>query len=190
MNLPERKRVLRAQVKQLRAALDPHIKQIEQQHIDMHALRVLQNHSGAVAIYLAMTAECSCDAIMHYCWSNNIPVYAPKVQAEHNLSWHKILRVEDLKLGAFGILEPTTQSAVLPAELLMFVPGVAFTKAGRRLGMGGGFYDRFFEQLEHKPKTIGLAWSCQIVEDLPHEAHDACVDLVISPLFGKCSGEC
>lgn len=48
---------------------------------------------------------------------------------------------------------------------------MAFTKRGKRLGHGMGYYDRFLSSYSSKygrsPTTIGLSLSTQIVEDLP-----------------------
>lgn len=62
---------------------------------------------------------------------------------------------------------------------LMLVPGVAFTKDGKRLGRGGGFYDRTLSVIPSCIKTIGICKQSQIVEYLPTEPHDRQVDTVM-----------
>ncbi|CAN5726523.1 MAG: 5-formyltetrahydrofolate cyclo-ligase [Ilumatobacteraceae bacterium] len=63
-----------------------------------------------------------------------------------------------------------------PAELdVVVVPGLAFTADGRRLGQGGGHYDRFLPRLRPDCLTIGACFVEQLVTDLPTEPHDACV---------------
>jgi 5-formyltetrahydrofolate cyclo-ligase len=63
---------------------------------------------------------------------------------------------------------------------LVVTPGVAFAKSGQRLGRGKGYYDRFLKSLAGRARKIGLAYSLQIVEDLPADPHDIPVDLVIT----------
>lgn len=63
---------------------------------------------------------------------------------------------------------------------VVIVPGVAFTADGRRLGQGGGWYDRFLVGLRPDATTIGLAFEPQIVEDLPTEQHDVVLDCVVT----------
>lgn len=63
---------------------------------------------------------------------------------------------------------------------LVLVPGLAFSDAGRRLGRGGGFYDRLLAGRAKDAVKIGVCFEFQLREQLPHERHDALVDVVIS----------
>lgn len=67
---------------------------------------------------------------------------------------------------------------------VVFVPGLAFSARGARLGRGGGFYDRFLERLSGRARTVGLCFDCQVeckmAEDIPEEAHDMRVDAVLT----------
>ena len=89
----------------------------------------------------------------------------------------------DLISGTFGILEPILRQGIVevsPSEdSLMILPGVAFDADGRRLGYGGGYYDRY---LEHVPgcRRLGLAYACQIADVLPQEVSDIAADMVIT----------
>ena len=58
------------------------------------------------------------------------------------------------------------------------VPGVGFDLNGNRLGRGKGFYDKLLPKLNCT--KIGIAFECQLVENLPVEPHDAKVNLVIT----------
>jgi 5-formyltetrahydrofolate cyclo-ligase len=62
---------------------------------------------------------------------------------------------------------------------LVIVPGLAFTRAGARLGRGGGHYDRLLDGVE--ATSLGVAFDIQLVDDLPLEPHDRGVDLVVTP---------
>jgi len=85
-----------------------------------------------------------------------------------------------LVAGAFGIPEPTGDP-VDPQEIdVVLVPGLAFTCDGRRLGQGGGFYDRFLPLVREDCVTVGVCFAEQIVDDLITEPHDRIVDLVIT----------
>jgi len=85
-----------------------------------------------------------------------------------------------LVAGAFGIPEPTGDP-VDPQEIdVVLVPGLAFTRDGRRLGQGGGFYDRFLPLVREDCVTVGVCFAEQIVDDLITEPHDRIVDLVIT----------
>ena len=68
-----------------------------------------------------------------------------------------------------------------PRELdVVVVPGLAFTADGRRLGQGGGHYDRFLPRLRPDCITIGTCFAEQLVADLPTTDDDVRVDHVAS----------
>lgn len=78
-----------------------------------------------------------------------------------------------------GIVQPVGDAAELAPDVL-FVPLVGFSADGGRLGQGGGHYDRWLE--EHPAAVpIGLAWDCQLVDDLPREPHDVPLRAVVTP---------
>lgn len=63
---------------------------------------------------------------------------------------------------------------------LVLVPGLAFTRAGHRLGRGGGFYDRLLSGRAKDAYKLGICFESQLLESLPTEEHDAVLDAVIS----------
>lgn len=86
---------------------------------------------------------------------------------------------EPLQPGPFRIAQPVDDADELVPDLA-FVPLLAFSADGGRLGQGAGHYDRY---LAANPgiRTIGLAWNCQLAEDLPTEPHDQRLDAIITP---------
>jgi 5-formyltetrahydrofolate cyclo-ligase len=64
---------------------------------------------------------------------------------------------------------------------VVLVPGLAFDAAGRRLGRGGGFYDRFLSQIPARVCRIGLAMEAQVLPEVPAGPDDARVDAVVLP---------
>ena len=92
-------------------------------------------------------------------------------------------RKTDLEPGPYGIPHPRRLYGrrVPHKDLdLVIVPGVAFDKAGRRLGRGGGYFDRFLEKVPHSVPRIGLGFRFQVVAELPSESHDQPVNKVIT----------
>ena len=63
---------------------------------------------------------------------------------------------------------------------VVIVPGTAFTRAGDRLGQGGGWYDRFLRTVRGDCATIGVAFGPQVVEELPAAPHDVRVDQIVT----------
>ncbi len=80
-----------------------------------------------------------------------------------------------------GIREPPAQAAEVEPDILL-VPLVAFDRAGRRLGYGGGYYDLTVTRLRaHKPVVaMGIAYAIQEIAGVPVAPHDAALDLVLT----------
>ena len=87
----------------------------------------------------------------------------------------------DLTPGKFGIIEPahTCSGFALNQLDLVLVPGLAFAPDGRRLGRGGGFYDRLLPEVSGI--KCGVAFDEQIVSSIPVEPHDARVTCILTP---------
>jgi 5-formyltetrahydrofolate cyclo-ligase len=85
----------------------------------------------------------------------------------------------DLAKGYFGLMQGGEEAPEVVPDVL-FMPLVAFTPGGDRLGQGGGFYDKW---LAAHPETvrIGMAWDMQQVPDLPVEPHDMGLTAVVTP---------
>jgi 5-formyltetrahydrofolate cyclo-ligase len=99
--------------------------------------------------------------------------------------------VEDqLQPGKYGILEPKDgaeklTAAKFPSRAVIVVPGLAFAKDGFRLGKGKGYYDRYAASIQSAGKNmpaalVGLCFSCQITESVPHDAADMRVTHIAS----------
>ena len=87
--------------------------------------------------------------------------------------------------GRYGLLEPAPDAPAADADLvqmatLHLVPGVAFDRQGRRLGRGGGFYDRLLEGVTSP--VCGVFYAGQEVPEVPEEAHDRRLDLAVTEL--------
>ena len=99
----------------------------------------------------------------------------PMVFRVHTDPWGE----SDLAKGYFGLMQGSEEAPEVVPDVL-FMPLVAFTPRGDRLGQGGGFYDKW---LGAHPDTIriGLAWDMQEVPELPVEPHDMGLTAVVTP---------
>jgi 5-formyltetrahydrofolate cyclo-ligase len=81
---------------------------------------------------------------------------------------------------SFGAIEPLGPEAVEPASLdVVGVPGVVFDRRGRRIGYGGGYYDRFLRGLP--AFTVGIAFGLQVVDGvLPAGRFDLPVQAIVT----------
>lgn len=84
----------------------------------------------------------------------------------------------------FGAYEPSAGTALDPDRIdVVATPAVAFDRTGRRVGYGGGFYDRFFLRIRRDATRIGLAFDLQVLPDgqeLPGGHFDLRVDMVVT----------
>jgi len=132
-----------------------------------------------VAAYAALPGE---PDLRPLDWVGEKTVLLPRVDGE-DLVFHAVSDAAQLKSGAFGVMEPDTAKcpAFDPREAeIIFVPGLAFTNEGLRLGRGRGFYDRLLAALPADILRVGVCFAEQIVAELPSEPHDEEVDVVLS----------
>ncbi len=97
---------------------------------------------------------------------------------------------DSLMLTRDGIREPRPESALVSAsEIDVFVvPGLMFDSAGRRLGRGGGHYDRYLEQRRADATTIGVCFTEHLVDELPSDTWDIAMDLIVTDeIVVRCS---
>ena len=133
--------------------------------------------SNSMLIYYSSSSEVSTKELIGRLVLSDKDIYLPstgelKVTSINN-NTKFVERVPD-------ILEPEFPSSILPTDIdLAILPGLAFDKRGYRLGVGGGWYDRIFENVNVKTK-IGLCFDEQLVEILPVEPHDKRVDIIIT----------
>ncbi|MEP6679262.1 MAG: 5-formyltetrahydrofolate cyclo-ligase [Betaproteobacteria bacterium] len=111
-------------------------------------------------------------------------VVSPRVDpASRMLTLHWIADLRgDVAPGYRDIPEPLPHCPkVAGADIdWVLVPGVAFDPAGRRLGYGGGYYDRLLPLLPaHAPRIAG-AFEAQIVAAVPSGPHDLNVDAIFT----------
>ena len=80
--------------------------------------------------------------------------------------------------NALNILEPENPIKINEVDVFL-VPGVAFTVSGKRLGRGGGYYDKLLSKYPDTLK-IGITFNERILQDLPTESHDISMDYVFT----------
>ena len=80
--------------------------------------------------------------------------------------------------NALNILEPENPIKIKEVDVFL-VPGVAFTASGKRLGRGGGYYDKLLSKYPDTLK-IGITFNERILQDLPTESHDISMDYVFT----------
>lgn len=94
----------------------------------------------------------------------------------------KINSLDELVEGAYGILTVAKDklNIINPQDIdFVLVPAVGVDRDGYRLGMGGGYYDRYLE-MATKAKLVSGIYSCQLVDEIIKDDYDAQVDFVLT----------
>lgn len=180
------KQNLRTQYKKIRAALTP---QEVQQNSDaifrsLTALPAWQN-ARTVMCYLSFRQEVDTTAIYEQGLREGktmlIPICAPSGGI---MEMSRLDSMDRLVPNRYGIpeLPEALQQMVSPDAIdLCIIPGIAFDRAGHRIGFGAGYYDRYLPKVNACVPRIALAHSCQMhPAELPVDAHDLPMDMILT----------
>lgn len=103
-------------------------------------------------------------------------------KASQSLRLHRVNRLDELVSGVWGIREPHVDAPTVSLDEIDFVlmPGVAFDRAGARLGYGAGYYDRLLANGARKAQRVTAAFDVQLVETVPTDERDQRLDIIIT----------
>jgi 5-formyltetrahydrofolate cyclo-ligase len=110
-----------------------------------------------------------------------VRVALPKI-VEGDLLLRRFAPGDPVTMTSFGAAEPVDGEVVDPSEIdVVVTPAVAFDRSGRRVGYGGGFYDRFLPKTRPDSTRVGIGFDVQLVDDdLPNGHFDLRVDAVVT----------
>ena len=138
--------------------------------------------SGHVALYAAFGHELDPRALASLVRSHGGQVLYPRIAHTQppTLEFHVVSDERELTIGPHGFPEPAAHAPQSQHMDVVVIPGVAFDRAGGRLGSGRGFYDRALRRVERAIR-VGLFHTCQLVARVPMEPHDEAMDWLLSP---------
>ena len=179
---------LRAQLQARRRALNAEQRESAALAVSAHVTAWSGWQTAAhIAGYWACRGELDPRPLLEQAWSAGRSVYLPVLHGEHGLRFAHYTPETPVRLNRFRIPEPEVSSSdwVDPGRLdLVLTPLVAFDLHGSRLGMGGGFYDRAFAEVQdpawcgHRPVLLGLGYAFQQVATVPRQPWDVPLDAV------------
>lgn len=142
-------------------------------------------NAEVVFAFMPMEDEVNIGGVILEAFMSGKKIAVPKIKDENGgMKFHWISASEDMSQGPFGIYEPASMIPInmecVPPNSLILVPGLAFTKDGKRLGRGKGFYDRFLAEYKDRFFKMGICFDFQIMDDIPVDENDVFVDKVIS----------
>ena len=130
-----------------------------------------------VGAYFALGSEVTTELLMERAKIVGKKIALPRVE-EDKITFYEPSSMKSLiRGGRFGIMEPPPYGHISDIDILV-VPGIAFDKKGNRLGYGKGYYDRLLSG--KRTFSIGLAYSFQLLENLPYDRYDKRLDAIAS----------
>lgn len=136
-----------------------------------------------VLTYMGFGTEIETDVFFERIVADGKMAVLPRVdRASQALILHSARKPSDLEVSKWGIREPRTDAPSVPVSAIEFVliPGVAFDRAGNRLGYGRGYYDKLLSTAAPALARIAAGFSCQIVDVVPVGLHDEKIDSLIT----------
>ncbi|CAG5121646.1 unnamed protein product [Candidula unifasciata] len=191
-SVKQAKSVLRQQIKQTLKSLSQHDKDMQSAIIHHKVLASdVYKSSQRISIFLPINDEVNTLPILKSMLESGKQCFIPHCQGQDMImvpleSWEAF---EKLPSNSWGIKQPTefdaSQDAINSGGLdLVFMPGLAFTQRGARLGRGKGYYDKYLRKCAdagRMPYTEALIFRQQVIDDIPTQDHDILIDSLIYP---------
>jgi 5-formyltetrahydrofolate cyclo-ligase len=185
VSLRDDKRALRERLVAQRDALGAEARAEASQAIARN-IASLEGYGSARVVLLTLPFRSEWDALLvarHALAAGKI-VVAPRVDpTARTLRPLRIVDLDrDVEPGYRGIPEPCATCAAVALQTIDWVltPGVGFDAAGRRLGYGGGYYDRLLPLLPRAASRVAGAFEVQLVDRVPAAPHDIGVDCIVT----------
>lgn len=142
----------------------------------------LWKNAQTIGVHLSVGHEWDTREIVGRAFEEGRAVVIPKtIPDKRELEFYRITDFDQTVIGHFDLEEPDVEMTerVKKDDIdLLIVPGVAFTKNGYRIGVGGGYYDRFLTDFIHP--TVSLLHTNQLVDTFPIEPFDIPVMYLIT----------
>lgn len=152
-----------------------------------HVAALLPTSPAAVSAYLSLPTEPGTDELIAVASAAGHVVRVPRIE-ERDLRWVPLLPGDATASGPMGIREPLGDGDgpwALHGMAVLFLPGLAVDGDGRRLGQGGGFYDRALSAIathaEGGPLRVIVLFDDEVLDAVPFETHDCLVDVALTP---------
>ncbi|MEM9704905.1 MAG: 5-formyltetrahydrofolate cyclo-ligase [Pseudomonadota bacterium] len=175
-----KKQILRARMKAVRA--DVALPNAPAQAAANFMSSIETRPGACVALYFPVKGELDTWPLAEALFADGLEVALPVVFGRRKpLIFRRYTEGQTLIKGRFGIDTPDETAPEVTPDIVV-TPLLAFDREGRRLGYGGGFYDRTLEMLRNNRKTIavGFAFASQEVDAVPTGPLDQRLDWVVT----------
>ena len=141
------------------------------------------NAARTVMVFASFRTEIDTEPLITWALEAGKTVCLPRIEGPRTMQAFRISGIAgDLEPGTWDIPEPTRACELVdPGDIdVVVVPGAAFDCDGHRCGYGGGFYDNYLPLTRPEVPRVALAFEAQIVDELPCEAHDLPVTVIVT----------
>jgi 5-formyltetrahydrofolate cyclo-ligase len=182
------KATLRRRQVAARAAMPNSIRNVSSRLIRDHVLEMPEvTSAGTIAAYYSVGTEPDTRGLIFALWKRGSYVVLPVLLPDGDLDWASYEGPESLAPGPRGVLQPVEPvrgiGTIARADVVL-VPALAVDVRGRRLGRGGGSYDRALARVGPQVPTIALLYDSELLPSVPAEEHDQSVRAVARPEQG------
>jgi 5-formyltetrahydrofolate cyclo-ligase len=178
------KEALRAEARAFLRALPPSERAAAQAHIEARVWEVPEIAAArTLLLYASLPEEVATDAIAAEARRRGITLVYPRCLPQGMMTLHAVDAPDALRPGRFGIREPDAEACPVRevGEIdAALVPGLAWDRAGHRLGRGGGYYDRLLAHPDWRGFRCGLFFAAQETPSVPHEPWDIRLDAIVT----------
>jgi 5-formyltetrahydrofolate cyclo-ligase len=181
-DLKRAKRAVRIRVLAARDAMSASERDRATAHIVDHVLSMPEvGRASTVMAFWSFGSEPDTAPLVEALDSRGVRVALPRIGGE-DMEAYAFAPGDAVTATSFGASEPSTGEALDPSAIdIVITPAVAFDRSGRRVGYGGGFYDRFFPRTRPDTLRIGIGFDLQLVDrDLPSGHFDLGLDAIVT----------
>ena len=153
----------------------------------MYRLPMPVGEGETIGCYLPIGSEPGSDAMLDALIDQGFRLIVPVVPDgdPQPLHWAAYSLATPLETRRWGLVEPKSESlgpGALADASVIFVPALAVTHGGARLGRGAGYYDRSLPA--SRAVRIAIVYDDEVLNDLPVEPNDVPMEWVLTPEAG------
>ncbi|MCS7179740.1 MAG: 5-formyltetrahydrofolate cyclo-ligase [bacterium] len=183
MNQKQKKKEIREKIREIRETLD--FKEWEEKSLKIQERFLLTDYyknSKVIFTYFHFDREVKTDIIIKKCFEDEKIVCIPYIDWKSKVLIPSEIKSFDEIIEIKGIPGPKILNPVEIDKIdIIIVPGVVFDIYKNRIGMGGGFYDRYLKDISEKTLKVALSFDFQVLnEELPVDKKDIKVNKIIT----------
>lgn len=168
------KKELRKEILARRDAMSEKERQEKSARISQQVIEQVEfKNANKVLLFSSFKSEVDTQAIFREAKCLNKDIYYPRVIGKE-MEFYLVDEATKFEVSKFGVSEPKMNedkkfATTAEDKVFILMPGVAFDEEGNRIGYGGGYYDKYLQQIEEKLSSknickMAIAFECQVVE--------------------------